>query len=199
MMHYEFKNRNVKVCGFSCNSRRQHRLWIRDIQHVTGVAVSFPLFCDPTRRHAVRLGVLDSHGTRDPVSGRPLSVRGVYVLYPRTHEVALLTVYPNSTGRNMEEVLRAVDGLQPSHRHPGVVTPASWKPGQDVLVNGDYTDQQADDAFGTDGYRVVALPSEQQQQQEALQDEEERREKKDGWLKRHYLRFTKDPSKRNPK
>lgn len=176
MMHYEFKNRGVKVCGFSCNSRKQHKLWIRDIKHVTGSSVTFPMFCDPTREHAMRLGVLDKHHV-DYKTGRPLSVRGVYLLYPKTKEVALMTIYPNSSGRNMDEILRSVEAVQLSYQNK-VVTPSGWRPGLDVLVDLSLTDAEAAAAFGAKDLRCVAVPSEQNQK---------------NIVKTHYMRYVPAP------
>mmetsp|Transcript_4890 Transcript_4890/g.12914 ORF Transcript_4890/g.12914 Transcript_4890/m.12914 type:complete len:230 (+) Transcript_4890:130-819(+) len=170
----EFEKRGVKLCGFSCSSKSDHDKWIADIDCATGGKVRFPIFCDPKRSAAVELGILDV--TNADAKGLPLTVRSVYVLKP-DRTIALMMTYPASTGRNFDEILRVVDSLQLTATKK-LATPADWKRGEDCIVNFPLTDAMADEAFGKDGYRVVELPSEKGKD-----------------LERHYLRYTKDPSK----
>lgn len=169
----EFAKRNVKLCGFSCNDSSSHQEWIEDIKVATGATVEFPLFCDPDRKHATDLGILDE--TNRNAAGLPMTVRSVFVLKP-SHIVALMITYPASTGRNFSEIIRTIDSLQLTSKHQ-VATPADWKNGEDVIVNFPLTDAQADEHFGKDGYKVIEVPSE---------------EGKD--IPKHYLRYAKDPS-----
>uniref|UniRef100_A0A7S1Y755 Peroxiredoxin C-terminal domain-containing protein n=1 Tax=Grammatophora oceanica TaxID=210454 RepID=A0A7S1Y755_9STRA len=122
---------------------------------------------------AVTLGVLDE--TNKDSKGLPMTVRSVFVLKP-DKTIALMITYPASTGRSFPEILRVVDSLQLTSNKK-VATPADWKQGEDVIVNFPLTDSMADDAFGTDGYRIVQVPSEQGKD-----------------LAKHYLRYTADPT-----
>mmetsp|Transcript_28307 Transcript_28307/g.32433 ORF Transcript_28307/g.32433 Transcript_28307/m.32433 type:complete len:242 (+) Transcript_28307:81-806(+) len=171
----QFKDRNVKMCGFSCNSAESHRGWIEDIKSATGHDVTFPLFCDPDREKSVELGVLDE--TNKNAEGLPMTVRSVYILKP-DKTIALMMTYPATCGRNFHEILRCVDSLQLTSGQ-SVATPVNWTQGDDVIVNFPLTDADADEKFGKNGYRVIQLPSE-----------------KDKELTKHYLRYTKDPSKK---
>ena len=170
----ELKSRNVKLVGFSCNDAASHRDWIKDIASVTGGQVDFPMFCDPGRDNAVKLGILDENNK--DAQGLPLTVRSLYILKP-DKTIALMMTYPASTGRNFKEVLRVLDSVQMTAEH-SVATPVDWKRGEDVIVNFPLSNKDADEKFGKKGYRVVSVPSEQG---------------KDG-LAKNYLRYTKDPS-----
>mmetsp|Transcript_10896 Transcript_10896/g.18064 ORF Transcript_10896/g.18064 Transcript_10896/m.18064 type:complete len:230 (+) Transcript_10896:220-909(+) len=169
----KFVARGVKLCGYSCNGAESHKEWIKDIKIVTGGDVTFPLFCDPDREHAVKLGVLDE--TNKDAKGLPMTVRAVFILKP-DRTIALMMTYPASTGRNFDEIIRVIDSLQLTSNNK-VATPANWKKGEDVIVNFPLTDKDADDFFGKDGYFIVEVPS------EAGKD-----------IPKHYLRYTNDPS-----
>ena len=171
----DFKARGVKICGFSCNDASSHRLWIKDIEAATGNAVSFPLFCDPTRDFATTIGVLDQ--TLKDAEGLPLTVRACFIVDPsRTIKAAIL--YPASTGRSMDEILRCIDSLKLTSEH-SVATPVDWHKGQDVIINFPLSDHQAREKF--DSFHIVDLPSEQNGKGVWMPD-------------KHYLRTTKDPS-----
>lgn len=189
LLDFEFRNRGVKIVGFSCSPPAEHKGWILDIKEISGAAPSFPIFSDPTRKHAKALGVLDQRNTDR--NGLPLTVRGVYVLDP-SKTIRLMTAYPASTGRNMDEILRSLDSLLLTDKHR-VVTPCNWKPGDDVIVDYSLTDKMADVTFGKDQYRIVDLPSEQNRQQSSSENGKTADEKKEEDTK-HYLRYTKDPS-----
>ena len=103
-----------------------------------------PLFCDPTRVNAVKLGVIDE-SNRD-AKGLPLTVRSVYILKP-DKTIALTMGYPASTGRNFDEILRVIDSLKLT-AEANTATPADWKHGEDVIVNFPLTDAMADGKFG---------------------------------------------------
>lgn len=168
-----FAKRGVKLCGFSCNNASSHRGWIEDIAAATGERVSFPLFCDPQRDHAVSLGVLDE--TNKDGYGLPMTVRSVFILKP-DRSIALMMTYPASTGRNFDEILRTVDSLQLTSKH-SVATPVNWKQGEKVIVNFPLSDADADVKFGKNGYDIVKLPSEKGKK-----------------LSKHYLRYVTNPS-----
>ena len=170
-----FTARNVKLVGFSCNDSASHAAWIEDVKHVCHAnSFDYPLFCDPTREHAVQLGVLDAKN--QDAKGLPLTVRSVYILKP-DKTVALVMTYPASTGRNFDEIIRVIDSLQLTVKH-SVATPVNWTSGGDVIVNFPLTDQDADEKFGKAGYRIQDVPSERGRE----------------GLAKHYLRWTKDPS-----
>ena len=171
----DFEKANVKIVGFSCDDGSSHQGWIKDINSVTGTDLKFPLFCDPTRKHAAELGIIDK--TNQNAKGLPATVRSVFILKP-DKTIALMMTYPASTGRNFDEIFRVIESLQLTVSSK-VATPVNWKPGEDVIVNYPLSDAQADDHFGKDGYRVQDVPSETG---------------KDG-LAKHYLRWTKAPSK----
>jgi alkyl hydroperoxide reductase subunit AhpC len=166
----EFTKRNTKLCGFSCNDVDSHKAWIEDIAVVTKGKVEFPLFCDPNRDNAAKLGILDA-SSKD-AKGMPLTVRSVFILKP-DKTIALMMTYPASTGRNFDEIIRVLDSLQLT-ANQSVATPADWKQGEDVIVNFPLTNEQADAKFGKDGWRVVEVPSE-----------------KGKTLAKNYLRYTK--------
>lgn len=171
-----FAERNVRLCGFSCNDAASHQAWLADIKSYTGESVQFPLFCDPTRSFATEIGVLDV--SNKDAAGLPLTVRSVFILSPDKMIKAAIT-YPASTGRNFDEIIRLVDSLQLTSKHC-VATPADWCPGQDVIVNFPLSDEQAEEKFGKGAFKVVPLPSEA-----------------DGggpWPGKHYLRTLTDPS-----
>lgn len=170
----EFTARNTKLVGFSCNSAESHRGWIEDIKVATGAPdLKFPLFCDPSREHAHKLGIIDE--TNRDAKGLPLPVRSVFILKP-DKTIALMMTYPASTGRNFDEIFRVLDSLQLTVTQK-VATPVNWKKGEDVIVNFPLSDADADAVFGKGGYTIKEVPS------EAGRD-----------LAKHYLRIVPDPS-----
>uniref|UniRef100_A0A6S9DZJ7 Thioredoxin domain-containing protein n=2 Tax=Ditylum brightwellii TaxID=49249 RepID=A0A6S9DZJ7_9STRA len=152
----EFTKRGTKLCGFSCNDSDSHKGWIKDIEAVTNGEVKFPLFCDPNRDAAAKLGILDEN-LKD-AKGLPLTVRSVYIIKP-DKTIALMMTYPASTGRNFDEIIRVLDSLQLTANN-SVATPVNWKQGEDVIVNFPLSNADADEKFGKDGYRIVEVPSE---------------------------------------
>ncbi len=139
-----FDTRNIRMCGFSCNSAESHRGWIEDIKAATGHQVSFPLYCDPDREKSVELGVLDE--TNKDAKGLPMTVRSVYILKP-DKTIALMLTYPATCGRNFDEILRCIDSLQLT-TNKSVATPVNWGKGDDVIVNFPLSDKDADEKFG---------------------------------------------------
>lgn len=152
----KFAKRGVKLCGFSCNDAFSHAAWIKDIYAATGGQVDFPMVCDPNRKVACQLNVLDE--TNKDAAGLPMTVRSVYILKP-DKSIALTMTYPASTGRNFDEILRVVDSMQLTATH-AVATPVNWHKGQDVIVNFPLSNAEADERFGPKHYKVVDLPSE---------------------------------------
>lgn len=122
----EFDRRGVKIIGLSVDSVDRHLKWAGDIERTQGAALNFPLIADVDRRIAGLLGLIH------PNASDTATVRGVFVIDP-ARRIRLTLTYPASTGRNFEEILRAIDSLQLTDRHK-VATPADWKQGEDVII-----------------------------------------------------------------
>jgi alkyl hydroperoxide reductase subunit AhpC len=131
--------RNVKVVGLSVDGLAEHHAWAGDIEDVTGHALNFPLVADPDRAVATLYDMIH------PNANDTLTVRSVFVIGP-DKRVKLTLTYPASTGRNFDELLRVIDSLQRTSRHK-VATPASWTPGQDVIVVPSLSDAEASGLF----------------------------------------------------
>ena len=122
----EFERRGVKVIGLSVDATSDHEAWANDIEETQGHAVNFPLIADPDRR------VADLYGMIHPNASDTVTVRSVFVVGP-DKKVKLMITYPQSTGRNFDEILRTIDSIQLTAKHK-VATPAQWKPGGDVVI-----------------------------------------------------------------
>lgn len=131
----EFDRRRTKVIGLSVDSVESHRAWERDIEDVTRHAVNFPLIADPDRVVARLYGMIH------PNAADNTTVRSVFVIGP-DHRVKLTLTYPQSTGRNFQEILRAIDSLQLTADYK-VSTPADWKQGDDVIILPSISDEEA--------------------------------------------------------
>ena len=141
LMH-AFIKRNTKVIGLSVDSVQSHRRWIADIEATQGHAVTYPLIGDADCRVAKLYGMIHPKAnghTRTEADN--LTVRSVFVIGPDKKVKAML-VYPPSTGRNFDEVLRLLDSLQLTATH-AVATPVNWKPGEDVIISTDVSDDEA--------------------------------------------------------
>jgi len=141
----EFDRRGVKVLGLSVDGVADHEGWSRDIEATQGVALNFPLVADPDRAVATAYGML--HPNADTTA----TVRSVFVIDGQK-KVRLTLTYPASTGRNFDEILRAVDSLQLTSQH-SVATPANWQHGDDVIILASLTDDQAKLKF-PEGWRA---------------------------------------------
>jgi alkyl hydroperoxide reductase subunit AhpC len=131
----QFAARNTKIIGLSVDPVDSHGKWAADIQETQGHAVNYPMIGDPELKIAKLYGMLPADaGTtsegRTPVNNA--TVRNVFVVGP-DKKIKLILVYPMSTGRNFDEVLRVLDSLQLTAKH-SVSTPVNWKPGEDVVV-----------------------------------------------------------------
>ena len=144
----EFDKRGVKVIGLSIDSVDDHKRWAKDIEDATGRAPNYPLIGDTDLTVAKLYGMIHPNASGD-AKGRTAAdnatVRSVFVIGP-DKKVKLVLIYPMSTGRNFDEVLRAVDSLQLTAKH-NVATPADWKQGQDVIIPTSVTDDQARQKF----------------------------------------------------
>jgi alkyl hydroperoxide reductase subunit AhpC len=143
----EFERRGVRVLGLSVDSLDAHREWSKDILAVTGAAPNFPMIADHDRRIAVLYGMLD------PQAGDTATVRSLFVIGP-DKRVKLTLTYPASTGRNFDELLRAIDSLQLTARHQ-VATPVNWTHGDDVIIVPAVSDAAARERY-PQGWRAPA-------------------------------------------
>jgi alkyl hydroperoxide reductase subunit AhpC len=151
----EFDKRNVKVVGLSVDPVEDHRRWAKDIADATGTAPNYPLIGDTDLKVSKLYGMIHPNASGDS-KGRTAAdnatVRSVFVVGP-DKKVKLILTYPMSTGRNFNEVLRAIDSLQLTAKH-NVATPADWQQGQDVIIPTSVTDDQAREKFPS-GWKTV--------------------------------------------
>jgi 1-Cys peroxiredoxin 6 len=154
----EFSKRNVKPIALSCNSVEDHVGWIKDIVHFAKLPPNekfpYPIIADPKRELANLFGMLDEV-VKDG-QGVPLTARAVYVVGP-TKKMMLSILYPATTGRNFNEILRVIDSLQLTAKY-SVATPANWEHGQKVMVVPTLSDEEALKKFEK-GFEKVELPS----------------------------------------
>ncbi|KAK0606796.1 hypothetical protein LWI29_004503 [Acer saccharum] len=151
----KFAERGVKLLGLSCDDVNSHNQWIKDIEAYTpGCKVTYPIIADPNREIIKQLNMVDPD-EKDP-SGKQVPSRALHIVGP-DKKVKLSFLYPASTGRNMDEVVRAVDSLQMASKHK-VATPANWKQGDPVVISPSVSKDQAKEMFPK-GYQTVDLPS----------------------------------------
>ena len=140
----EFDQRNVKIIGLSVDSAGDHEEWARDIEETQGTAPNYPLIGDPHLTVAKLYGMLPAGAEGDAKERTPAdnqTVRNVFVIGP-DKKIKLILVYPMTTGRNFDEVLRVIDSLQLTAKHK-VATPVNWKQGEDVIIAGSVSDDDA--------------------------------------------------------
>jgi thioredoxin-dependent peroxiredoxin len=145
----EFDRRNVKIIGLSVDPTDKHEQWASDIEETQGHAPNYPIIGDGDYAISKLYGMLPAEVSGDPAERTPAdnqTVRNVFVIGP-DKKVKLILVYPMSTGRNFDEVLRVVDSLQLTADHK-VSTPVNWQPGEDVIISGSVTNDQAREIFG---------------------------------------------------
>ena len=145
----EFDKRNVKIIGLSVDSSGDHERWAADIAETQGTAPNYPLIADDDYHVAKLYGMLPPDVSGDAKSRTPAdnqTVRNVFVIGP-DKKIKLVLVYPMTTGRNFDEVLRVIDSLQLTAKHK-VATPVNWKPGEDVIIAGSVSNDQAKEIFG---------------------------------------------------
>lgn len=140
----EFQKRNTKIIGLSVDPVTSHSKWVADIEETQGHKVNYPMIGDPELKVAKLYDMLpaDSGNTSEGrTAATNATVRTVFVVGP-DKKIKLMLSYPMSTGRNFDEVLRVLDSLQLTAKH-SVSTPVNWKPGEDVIISGSVTDDQA--------------------------------------------------------
>ena len=149
----EFDRRNVKIVGLSVDPVEKHGLWAKDIAETQGHAPNFPMIGDPALAIAKLYDMLPA-SAGDTAEGRTAAdnqtVRTVYVVGP-DKKIKLLFVYPMTTGRNFDEVLRVIDSLQLTAKHR-VSTPVNWRAGEDVIIAGSVSNDEAKQIY-PDGWR----------------------------------------------
>ena len=145
----EFEKRGVKIIGLSVDPIDKHELWANDIEETQGTRPNYPIIGDSDYNVAKLYGMLGADVSGDPAdrtAAHNQTVRNVFVVGP-DKKVKLILVYPMSTGRNFDEVLRVIDSLQLTAKH-AVSTPAQWKQGDDVIVSGSVSDDEAREKYG---------------------------------------------------
>jgi len=135
----EFAKRNVKVIGLSVDPVSSHAGWVKDIEETQKSKVAYPIVADPDRKVANLYGMM--HPSHDEV----YTVRTVFVIDPKK-KIRLMITYPQTTGRNFDEILRVVDSLQLTDKYQ-VATPVNWKQGEDVIIVPSVTDEDAKKKF----------------------------------------------------
>ena len=162
----EFDRRGVKVIGLSVDSLERHGDWAKDIADTQGAAPNYPIIGDSDFNVSKLYGMLPANVEGDPLLRTPAdnqTVRNVFVIGP-DKRIKLVLIYPMTTGRNFDEVLRVIDSLQLTAAHR-VATPAQWQQGDDVIIAGSVSNEQAAEIW-PDGWeeprpyiRVVPQPS----------------------------------------
>jgi alkyl hydroperoxide reductase subunit AhpC len=144
----EFDRRGVKIIGLSVDPVENTTKWSADIAETQGTAPNYPIIGDADFKISKAYGMLPSSVSGDPTERTPndnQTVRNVFVIGP-DKKIRLILVYPMSTGRNFDEVLRVIDSLQLGAKHT-VSTPVNWKPGEDVIIAGSVSDEQAREKY----------------------------------------------------
>ena len=145
----EFDKRGVKIIGLSVDPVEKHEKWADDIEETQGTRPNYPLIGDGDFNVSKLYGMLGADVSGDPADRTAAlnqTVRNVFVVGP-DKKIKLILIYPMTTGRNFDEVLRVIDSLQLTANHK-VSTPAQWQPGEDVIIAGSVSDDQARELFG---------------------------------------------------
>jgi thioredoxin-dependent peroxiredoxin len=161
----EFDRRNVKIIGLSVDSNPDHEKWVTDIEETQGAAINYPIVADPDFEVSKLYGMLPADTSGDAAARTPAdnqTVRNVFVIGP-DKSIKLILVYPMTTGRNFDEVLRVIDSLQLTAQYK-VSTPVNWKQGEDVIIAGSVSEDEAREIW-PDGWeepkpyiRIVPAP-----------------------------------------
>ena len=162
----EFEKRNVKIIGLSVDAKGDHEAWADDIEETQGARPNYPIIADADFEVSKLYGMLPAETAGDPGERTPAdnqTVRNVFVIGP-DKKIKLILVYPMTTGRNFDEVLRVIDSLQLTAKHK-VATPVNWQQGEDVIIAGSVSDDEARETY-PDGWespkpyiRIVPQPS----------------------------------------
>ncbi|XP_970660.3 peroxiredoxin-6 [Tribolium castaneum] len=155
-LHSEFAKRGVKVIALSCDSVETHKKWLNDIKMYAGYSMEgfpYPLIADEDRKLATTLQMIDQD--EKDSQGIPLTARAVFIIDAKKR-MRLSILYPATTGRNFDEILRVIDSLQLTDKHR-VATPVDWKPQEHVMVQPTVSDEEVKTLFPQ--LTIVALPS----------------------------------------
>ena len=150
----EFDKRHTKIIGLSVDATQDHGKWANDIAETQGTAPNYPIIGDPELKVSKLYNMLPASASRDAAKRTPVdnqTVRNVFVIGP-DKKIKLILVYPMTTGRNFDEVLRVLDSLQLTAKHK-VATPVNWKPGEDVIIAGSVSDEEAEKLYSK-GWRA---------------------------------------------
>jgi alkyl hydroperoxide reductase subunit AhpC len=150
----EFDKRNVKVVGLSVDATTDHESWAKDIEETQGTAPNFPIIGDDDYQVSKLYDMLPadtSGGAKERTPADNMTVRNVFVIGP-DKKVKMILTYPMTCGRNFDEILRVIDSLQLNAEH-AVATPADWKQGDDVIITGAVSNEDADKKFP--GYKTL--------------------------------------------
>jgi alkyl hydroperoxide reductase subunit AhpC len=150
----EFDRRNVKIIGLSVDPVANHEQWSEDIEAIQGTAPNYPLIGDSDFNVAKLYEMLPADVAGDPTARTPadnMTVRNVFVIGP-DKKIKLVLVYPMTTGRNFDEVIRVIDSLQLTAEHR-VATPAQWQQGEDVILTAAISDEEAKQLY-PDGWKA---------------------------------------------
>jgi thioredoxin-dependent peroxiredoxin len=145
----EFDRRDVKIIGLSVDTTSDHEGWAKDIEETQGTAPNYPIIADSDFEISKAYGMLPADVSGDPGERTPAdnqTVRNVFVVGP-DKKIKLILVYPMTTGRNFDEVLRVIDSLQLTAKHK-VATPVNWNQGDNVIIAGSVSDDEAKETFG---------------------------------------------------
>jgi alkyl hydroperoxide reductase subunit AhpC len=161
----DFDSRNVKIIGISVDPSTNHEQWVKDIEETQGATVNYPIIADTDFNVAKTYGMLPNDVEGDPTERTPAqnsTLRNVFVIGP-DKKIKLILIYPMTTGRNFDEVLRVIDSLQLTANHK-VATPVNWRQGDDVIIAGSVSDDEARETY-PDGWespkpyiRIVPSP-----------------------------------------
>jgi alkyl hydroperoxide reductase subunit AhpC len=144
----DFESRGVKIMGISVDPIENHEQWAKDIAETQGSAPNYPIVADPEFKVSKLYGMLPADVSGDPTERTPAdnqTVRNVFVIGP-DKKIKLILIYPMTTGRNFDEVLRVIDSLQLTANHK-VATPVNWQPGEDVIIAGSVSDDEAKEKY----------------------------------------------------
>ena len=145
----EFDKRNVKIIGLSVDATGDHNQWAKDIEETQGHAPNYPIIGDADFSVSKLYGMLPAETSGEAKERTPAdnqTVRNVFVVAP-DNTIKLILVYPMTTGRNFNEVLRVIDSLQLTAKHK-VATPVNWQQGDDVIIAGSVSNDDAKEIFG---------------------------------------------------
>ncbi len=145
----EFDKRNTKIIGISVDPVDSHHAWKEDIRDVSGHDVSYPLIGDPELKVAKAFDMLpedEGESSEGRTAANNATVRSVFVIGP-DKKIKLMLTYPMTTGRNFDEILRAIDSMQLTANH-SLATPAQWQPGDDVIISPAVSNEDAKERFG---------------------------------------------------